>query len=229
MPKQPGSLADFTFAPYNPREISPDALAGLQSSVETFGDLSGIVWNARTGHLVAGHQRVRALTDAGATFRPATKTKPPRLALDGKDFAVRVVDWDIDTEKAANLTANNPWIAGDFTDAVVEIVDDLRDFDGFDDLHLGDLIEDPTAPDPDGLGDIKPEVPFTEEFGEAQNYVLLVFKNELDWIAARTHFGLESVKCLSSRPGFEHRGIGRVIDGAAYLKTITDALEGSNA
>lgn len=229
MPKQPSSLADLTPAPYNPREISPDALEGLQSSVETFGDLSGIVWNSRTGHLVAGHQRVRALTDAGAVFRLATKTKPARLTLDGKDFPIRIVDWDTDTEKAANLTANNPWIAGDFTDDVVDLVDDLRDFDNFDDLHLGDLIEGPPAPDPDGLGDIKPEVPFTEELDEAQNYVLLFFDNELDWLAAQTHFGLEIVKCLSSRPGFEHRGIGRVVNGAAYLKTITDALEGSDA
>lgn len=55
------SLADLRPAPYNPRQIDNDAMDGLQHSVETFGDISGLVWNNKTGHLVCGHQRLKAL------------------------------------------------------------------------------------------------------------------------------------------------------------------------
>jgi len=58
------SLADLRAASYNPREITQEALEGLGHSLEEFGDISGIVWNKRTGHLVAGHQRVEALRAA---------------------------------------------------------------------------------------------------------------------------------------------------------------------
>jgi hypothetical protein len=53
--------------PRNPRIIGEKALTGLRHSLEDFGDLSGIVFNQRSGHLVAGHQRMRVLREAGAT------------------------------------------------------------------------------------------------------------------------------------------------------------------
>lgn len=147
------TIDDLKPAPYNPRTISPDALHGLRQSVERFGDLSGIVWNARSGHLVAGHQRVKALTDAGATFDPS----PPRLVLGDRAFPVRVVDWDDATERAANITANNPHISGEFNDGLAGLLDDLRDFDGFDALRLDALLAiDIDMPEDDAEG-IVPE------------------------------------------------------------------------
>jgi hypothetical protein len=40
---------------------------------------------------------------------------------------VRVVDWEETTEKAANVAANNHLIAGDFTDDIQGIIDELQD------------------------------------------------------------------------------------------------------
>ncbi len=40
--------------PDNPRQISTRALQGLDASTTKFGDLSGIVFNKRSGVLVAG-------------------------------------------------------------------------------------------------------------------------------------------------------------------------------
>ena len=54
-------LSDLKPAPYNPRTITPEAVQALQVSLSEFGDISGIVWNKRTKHLVAGHQRLEAL------------------------------------------------------------------------------------------------------------------------------------------------------------------------
>ena len=133
MPRKPTKISDLKPAAYNPRFITDEALAGLKRSVEEFGDLSGITWNQRTGHLVTGHQRVKALT----------KRYGPDLAIngdwletpDGERFRVRVVDWDETTEKAANVAANNHLIAGDFTDDLQGIIDELQD-------EIPDLVED---------------------------------------------------------------------------------------
>jgi hypothetical protein len=48
-------------APYNPRQISDKARKMLQKNLATVGLLSPIVWNQRTGNIVAGHQRIDAM------------------------------------------------------------------------------------------------------------------------------------------------------------------------
>ena len=60
------SIQRLKKAPYNPRSISLEAMEGLSASLEHFGDIGGIVWNRRTGHLVCGHQRVDALRNKHA-------------------------------------------------------------------------------------------------------------------------------------------------------------------
>ena len=126
--------SDLKPAPYNPRRISPDALAGLGQSVESFGDLSGIVWNRRTGFLVCGHQRIEALRQRGAEWTEGG------FELNDERFPVRVVDWDETTERAANVTANNPYIAGEFDDGLAAILESLSsELPDFDDLRLDEL------------------------------------------------------------------------------------------
>ena len=118
------SLADIAAADYNPRQITAEALDGLAKSVEHFGDISGIVWNSRTGHLVAGHQRMKVLRslhgDGLRLVRQAVVTP------EGERWPVRVVDWDEDRERLANIAANNPEIAGMFTASVEQMVRDLE-------------------------------------------------------------------------------------------------------
>ncbi len=167
MPHQLKILKDLKPAPYNPREITPEAAKGLSASIAQFGDISGIVWNKRTGHIVAGHQRLSALLKRGATFAP----DPPRITLHDEAFAIRVVDWDAPTEKAANITANNPHISGDFVeedlqDMLHEIEDDMPA--SLDDLCLDALLLEPlddlndAAPPPDDILDNPNDVPPSE-------------------------------------------------------------------
>ena len=58
-------LSELVPAEFNPRTISDEAFDGLKMSVDVFGMLVPIVWNKRTGRIVGGHQRYRALQDAG--------------------------------------------------------------------------------------------------------------------------------------------------------------------
>ncbi len=128
--------------PDNPRQISSRALDGLSASTAKFGDLSGIVFNKRSQCLVAGHQRLKVLRRAGATeWTMESETAGFILHPEtGERFSIRIVDWDDVTERAANLTANNPEISGDYTEEAIGQLANLAGvLDGFTDLALDDL------------------------------------------------------------------------------------------
>jgi len=135
------SLEDLKPAPYNPRRIDPSAAKGLESSLENFGDISGIVWNATSGHVVCGHQRLAALKAKHGD--KLTLKRGQIVTPDGKSFSVHVVEWDDAKEKAANVAANNQHIAGEFTSDVLSLLESLEDtLPEFADLRLDILGED---------------------------------------------------------------------------------------
>lgn len=122
-PSTPTQLSQLKEAPYNPRAIEDTAYEGLKHSIEEYGDLSGIVFNIRTKHLVAGHQRVKALREQYGNLSIA---KGKMKAKSGETFPVRFVDWDLQKEKLANLAANSPTIQGVFTSDVRSLLDELK-------------------------------------------------------------------------------------------------------
>ncbi len=132
-------------APYNPRAIGPEALAGLRTSLETFGDLSGIVVNRRTGHIVCGHQRLQALGDVDLgriRWEPGSERQVelgnPSKRFSSRErfgmltgpggalFRVCEVDWPESFERAANVMANSHAIAGTWTAAAEALIDEIR-------------------------------------------------------------------------------------------------------
>jgi len=133
-------------ADYNPRAITDAQREGLKTSLDTFGYVQDIIVNRRLAEhgwgpdddgqmiIVGGHQRRAELVDLG--FDSAEVT---------------VVEVGPTAEKAANLTLNNPNIAGDFTDGAADLLADLAASpmdDLFGDLRLDVLDEDlcPTPP-----------------------------------------------------------------------------------
>lgn len=155
-------VSDFKGADYNPRYITEGRLKKLQKSMETFGDMSGVVFNRRTNRLVSGHQRLKTLE--GAKTKVITK---PYLDKHGTvemghveaitdrgliRIPLRIVDWSNDkVEKAANIAANSH--GGEFDKDKLRLV--LRDIEvktfdiellGLDPLTLQTLI----IPDSDG-------------------------------------------------------------------------------
>lgn len=120
-------LSDLKPSDYNPRKITDKALEGLKYSLEEFGDISGIVYNKHTGNLVAGHQRVKALQEKYGDLEPSLSEEGTAAFVtpDGNIFKVRIVDWDIDKEKAANIAANSEAIQGEFTDELLPLVEEI--------------------------------------------------------------------------------------------------------
>lgn len=120
-------LSDLDPAPYNPRAISPDAMAGLEASLARFGLVQPIIWNERTGRIVGGHQRCKALAAHGEV-----------------EAQVVVVDMDDVDEKALNVALNNQHISGEFTPELQALLDEISSGDplGFSELRLDELVED---------------------------------------------------------------------------------------
>ena len=141
-------LAELLPAGYNPRKMSPAAMAGLKASLEKFGELGGIVFNRRFGRLVGGHQRVKALAVCGEAHAD-----------------VRVVDLDEADEKALNLTLNNPAIGGDWaSDQLATLLEESQAALGdlFNDLKLNALWDFAEKQPPPGGGGDPDDVPEVE-------------------------------------------------------------------
>jgi len=113
------NTADLVGDGANPRKITEESASGLRASLKRFGDLSGIVFNRRTGELVTGHQRmaqireeygdrdIELINEAAALYG---------IRVDAEHyFSVRVVDWTQAKQRAANVAANNAKLQGTFT------------------------------------------------------------------------------------------------------------------
>lgn len=113
------STADLAGDGANPRKISSEAADGLRASIKRFGDLSGIVFNKRTGELVAGHQRMDQIREEYGDRELETIDEARGqygIRIDDEHFfAVRVVDWSPAKQRAANVAANNQKLQGKFT------------------------------------------------------------------------------------------------------------------
>lgn len=82
-------VSDLKYAPYNPRTISEEMFKKLIKSLQQFGYVEPLVWNKRTGHVVGGNQRLKALQELGV-----------------EEVDVIVIDLPLEQEKALNLALN---------------------------------------------------------------------------------------------------------------------------
>ena len=118
----PDRVGEFTPHPENPRQCDRPTLADLKKSMLRYGDLGGITWNRRTGHLVSGHQRVSRLPKGSkVVYRPWPGDQPRgEIKHKGNVWPVRVVDWDETMEREAMVVANADWLQGVFDPEAME-------------------------------------------------------------------------------------------------------------
>lgn len=128
-------LSALNPAPYNPRLMSGAEQKELQNSVATYGDLSGLVYNDRSGNLVGGHQRREAYSELGGSIEITERLEKPNsvgtiargyVTIGDEKYTYRVVDWPLELEQKANLAANK--IQGTWDDqALAELMYQLKD------------------------------------------------------------------------------------------------------
>lgn len=176
-------------AGYNPRTISHEAMKGLQASLKRFGLVQPIIYNSRTGHIVGGHQRVKALLAAGE-----------------RSAATIVVDIPEMEEKALNVTLNNAAIADDFTDGLQDILTEIQAAlpQGFLDLKLSELMEEKIDEKKD-VDDIPPtrKTPLTKagDLWELGHHRLLVGSSTIPANISRL-FRTDEASCVFTDPQY---------------------------
>jgi ParB-like chromosome segregation protein Spo0J len=165
-------LGQFSANPRNPRKISDEQLEALKQAMRAYGDLSGLVVNLNTGHLVGGHQRVKILGNLPVeiTRRFPKPTGRGTVAegvviYNGERFVYREVRWTEQQERAAMIAANKhggDWDLPGLSEILMELDSEGYDLPltGFSAKELEKMLTKMT-PDTDGEGglvDVPPEV-----------------------------------------------------------------------
>lgn len=180
----------------NPRKMSETMRINLEESLKKF-NLAEIPVINLDNTLIAGHQRVKALITLNRGEEPIDVRVPNRQLT-------------IDELEEYNIASNK--VTGDWDNEKLRLFKkETLEKAGFSQTELEKIFKQETE---------KPQVPFTEELMEAHNYIVLYFDNEIDWLNLQTLFPLQTVQALDSRPGFEKKGVGRVIRGTEFIKKI---------
>lgn len=188
----------------NPRN-NDEAVGKVAKSIERFGFASPIIARKADGRVIAGHTRLRAAL---------------QLGLD--EVPVRFMDLDDQSASALALADNRigevaTWHDEELSSILTELEADGVNLDdlGFDEDDFARLTDEIIK------DQAEPEVSFSEFLGESNNYIVLKFESDLDWLQAQSVFGLETTTSRRANGKPWSSGIGRVLDGSAVIKNLT--------
>ena len=186
----------------NPRDHS-SSIEGIMDSLNEFGFQQPIVVD-KNNVIIVGHGRREAAIRLGLKKVPVTVFEGTKK----KAAEYRIAD---------NRTQeNSQWIEEALVEELLGIDEDRRKHTGMTEDELDNLFDAVEEAVP-----VEGKVEFSEELLESRNYVVLYFDNDIDWLNARTHFKLGSKYSKRANGKPWSKGIGRVIDGAKYLRRIT--------
>ena len=193
-------LAEIKPYEKNAKKHDERQIENVAESIRQYGFVQPIVID-RNGVIVIGHCRALAAQRIGMSTVPCVCAED---LTDEQIKALRIVD-----NKANESEWDLPLLAEELA---------FLDLDGFD-FDFGLEKEEKEAKE-------KPEVPFTEILGEENNYVVLQFKNDVDWINAQSLLDIKQVQAFSTRTDgkvtskMRRIGTARVLDGAETLHRL---------
>jgi ParB-like chromosome segregation protein Spo0J len=181
----------------NPRIIKDAKFKKLVQSIKDFPEMLKIRPIVVNGEMtvLGGNMRLKACQQAG--LKEVWILKADNLTEDQqKEFIIKdnsgFGEWDWDT-------LANEWDVDKLEDWGLD-VPSIEDFTGVEEQ----------------------EIEFSEYLDESHNYVVLLFDSEVDWLSAQTHFDISSVHSKRANGKPWSKGIGRVLNGAKYLRSIKD-------
>ena len=185
--------------PYHNNPRKNQAIDKVASSINEYGFQQPIVVDSNMV-VIVGHTRLLASKKLGL-----------------KKVPIAIADLSKSQAKAYRLADNRTNEDSSWDEELLkgELLDleGLLSSTGFEENELEKLLEEP-EPEDDA------DIIFSEEIGETNNYVVLVFKNDIDWLSAQTHFNLQTVTSKRQNGKAWSKGIGRVLDGAKYLTEL---------
>ena len=185
----------------NAKKHPSEQIEHIANSIMEFGFRQPLVID-KDNVLVIGHGRLLAAKKLGLDTVPCVRADD---LTDEQIKALRLAD---------NKTNESEW---DF-DLLGEELDGIFDIDM---LEFGfSALEDKKEKAE------KPEVEFSEILGEENNYIILKFDQDVDWLQVESLFELKHVRAYSSRKdgkitkSMQRVGVGRVVNGAQFLNKI---------
>jgi hypothetical protein len=190
-------------SPMNPRSRNENGFKRLMQSIKDHPEMMvtrPICVDVDTNEIIAGNRRHEALILLGYTEVP-------------ENWIYFLKGWSKE-EKEHLMIADNINEAGTW---------DLRKIiaDGWDLTKLKGMgltvdlkkLEIPT----------KGEVEFSQELEKNLNYVVLVFKTDIDWLNIKTTLGLDTKYSKRTTGEPWNSGVGRVVDGVAAIEKIKNS------
>lgn len=191
---------------FNNKEHDKEQVKMIANSIKEFGFNQPLVVDGNN-IVVVGHWRLLAAKELWLEKVPCVKLEDLR---DEQVKKYRILDNKLNESDWAELNLR-------------------KDLDMLEDMNFGDLelTKEDLFPDLfEELGDKEkeeePEIKFTEELGEENNYIVLFFDDSVDWLQAQSLFGLETVDALDSKEGYRRRGVGRVINGTEFMNKLLE-------
>lgn len=189
---------DLKNNPKNPRK-NESAIDSVAKSIEKYGFRNPLIVD-KDNVVWCGNTRLKASKKLGLKEVPCVVvkdlTEKQMMELALLDNKTNeIAEWDFDM----------------LSDIIPTI--DLEDFD----LDWG--IEKKENDKENG------DVEFTEILNEENNYLVLVFKKDIDWLQAKTIFDIKEVKAFNTtkkESKIKRKGVGRVLDGSKVIERILE-------
>ena len=194
-------IKDIKTNPNNPRYIKDEKFKKLVESIKDLPEmlkLRPIVVNEDMV-VLGGNMRLKACQKAGLKEVPIIKASD-LTPEQQEEFIIKdnvgFGSWDWDT-------LANEWDEEKLTDWGLELF-----FDGDDIIEMNNPINAET------------ENKFATELDHESNYIVLKFDKDIDWLQAKTLFGLKTEVARRSNGKEWSSGIGRVLNGVDAIKKI---------
>ena len=185
--------------PQNFRKHSSLQRSTFSGFLNDVGWVAPLIFNEQTGRLIDGHMRREEAIERNLESVPVVIVDlPPHKESEVLYFfdrigAMAMADENLEAAVAAQIQTDEEALAALLAGQADPLsVDDPDDETSGEDLRHLALVP-----------------------GESFNYVVLLFKTDIDWLAAQDHFALERV---ADPLNTNHTGVGRIVDGGAYLK-----------
>lgn len=176
----------------NPRN-NDDAVEATANSIREFGWQQPIVVD-KDGIVIVGHTRLKAAKKLNLDQVPVTVANN---LTDEQVKAYRLAD-----NKTGELAE---WESKMLNEELNEILNiDMEQF-GFE-------------PEEDEEIEEEPEIEFSQELNEENNYIVLKFDNSVDWQQVITIFDVKPVQDTNTK--MVRKGVGRVLDGSKLVNGL---------
>jgi len=187
--------------PENPRYIKDERFDKLVKSIKDFPDMlekRPLVLDENK-MVLGGNMRLKAIKKAGIK----------------KVWVDIAKGWSDDQKKEFIIKDNIGYGEWDWDILANEWDMDALDNWGLEVFMSEDDIEEMKNPENEDT-----DFAFSQELDDECNYVVLKFNKDIDWIQAKTLFGLKTVKSKRAIGKSWSKGVGRVLDGIEAIKKI---------